>query len=97
MAASNSYTGFSAVAKFAQSVTIDLASVPANSVSVETFTVPGLDHTNMLVLAQIPGLDAGLTLISTRVTTGNLLELSIQNNTGGAINPASQQVYVLGL
>lgn len=97
MAASTSFNGFSAVAKFSQSVTLNPASVPANSVSVETFTVKGLDPTDMLVVVNAPDLEAGVTLISSRISAANTLELSFQNNTAGAINPASQQFYVLGL
>lgn len=95
MAASTSYNGFSSVAKFAQSVVIDAASVPASSVSVETFSVPGLDPTNMVVLVNAPDLVAGLTLIGSRISAKDTLELSIQNNTGGALNPVSQNMYVI--
>jgi len=90
------FAGFSAVPKFAQAVTLDPSSVPANAVATETFTVKGL-RTFMLPLVSAPALEAGLTLIQSRITAADTLELTFQNNTGAAINAASQSFQVMGL
>jgi len=92
----SNFAGFSAVPKFSQKVTLNPANVPAASVNVETFTVNGL-RVGMVPIVHAPSLEAGVTLISSRITAANTLELTFQNNTGGGINPASQAFEVLGL
>ena len=91
------FPSFSSVAKFAATVSLDVSSIPANSRATETFTVAGLRAGSMIPIVHMPSLDAGLTLVNARITANNTLELTIDNNTGGAINQAAQNVEILGL
>lgn len=65
----------------------DLASINANTVSSQTFTLTGIalaDNVNANV-----SFTAGLILLSARPIAANLLELAIWNSTSGSINQAS--------
>lgn len=66
---------------------IDLASVNANTVSRQTFTVTGLDAAD--TVAASVSLTAGLHVISARASATDTLELTIWNSTGGALNQTS--------
>lgn len=89
--------GFSSVAKFVQTATLNPSEVPAASVATETFTVSGLRLNQMIPVVHAPSLEAGLTLISSRITADDTLELTFQNNTGAGINPASQSFEIICL
>jgi hypothetical protein len=91
------FPSFSSVAKFAATKSLNLSSIPANSVVTETFTVTGLRLNTMIPVVHIPTLSAGLTLLSSRITAKNTLGLTIQNHTNAAINDAAQNVEILGL
>ena len=75
------------------SLTIDVASVAANTTAEQTFTVPGL-ATNMYVAVSKPSLNAGLGVCNARVSAANTLALTFNNNTAGAIDPAPE-TYLL--
>ena len=92
----SNFQSFSSVPKFVQKVALNPSNVPAGGVIVETFTVNGL-RAGMIPVVHAPSLEAGVTLISSRITAANTLELTFQNNTGGDINPASQNFEILGL
>jgi hypothetical protein len=79
-----------------EQVTLNPASVPGLGVSVETFTVADL-VTEDFVLVQAPNLETGVKLISARVTAADTLELTFQNFTGSAVNPASQLFHLIVL
>jgi len=79
---------------FAQTVTLDVSSVPANSVQEESFTVNGLRADHCIVVNK-PTADAGLIVVGARVSATNTLALTFQNVTGTAINPASQNFIVV--
>lgn len=89
--------GFSSVAKFVKTATLNPANVTAGSVATETFTVTGLRLNQMIPVVHAPSLEAGLTLISSRITADDTLELTFQNNTGGDLNPASQAFEIICL
>ena len=74
-------------------ITIDVASVAANTSAEQTFTVPGLSA-DMFVMVNKPDLDAGLAIGNVRVSAANTLAITFQNSTAGAIDPASE-VYKL--
>ncbi len=76
--------------------TLDPASINANSVSVETFTVTGVNVDTQYVV-DAPNLEGGLFIVGSICTTANVLTLSIWNSTNGAVNPASQVFRVIGL
>ena len=70
-------------------VTIDVASVAANTSAEQTFTVPGLT-TDMFVSVNKPSLDAGLAVGNVRVSAANTLAITFINSTAGAIDPSSE-------
>lgn len=74
-------------------ITLDVASVAANTSAEQTFTVPGLD-TSMVVMVNKPDLDAGLVVGNARVSAADTLALTFGNSTAGAVDPASE-VYKL--
>lgn len=89
--------GFSSVAKFVQTATLNPSSITANSRATETFTVNGLRLNQMVPIVHAPSLETGLTLVNSRITADDTLELTIDNNTGSAINPASQSFEIICL
>lgn len=82
---------------FQQVVTLDAASVPANSLQAETFTVSGLRVDGGPVVVNKPTNESGLALVGYRCSADDTLELTFLNNTGLAINPASQDYLVVQL
>ncbi len=74
-------------------ITLDVASVAANTSAEQTFTVNGLD-TDMVVMVNKSDLDAGLVVGNARVSAANTLALTFGNSTAGAVDPASE-VYKL--
>lgn len=74
--------------------TIDVASVAANTVAAQTFTVTGLVADD-IVLSVVPDIDIGLGMGTIRVSTANTLSIEFINPTGSAINPASGTWSVL--
>lgn len=76
--------------------TLDPSSINANSISVETFTVTGV-NVDTQYRVDAPNLEAGLFIIGSTCATANVLTLSIWNSTNGAVNPASQVFRVIGL
>ena len=70
-------------------ITLDVASVAANTSAEQTFTVPGLD-TDMFVSVNKSDLDAGLVVGNARVSASDTLALTFGNSTAGAIDPASE-------
>jgi hypothetical protein len=74
-------------------VTLDVASVAANTSAEQTFTVTGLT-TDMFVAVNKSDLDAGLVVGNARVSAADTLALTFGNSTAGAIDPASE-VYKL--
>lgn len=67
---------------------IDLASINANTYSVQTFTVTGLD-VNDIISVNPPALTSGLYLVSYRVSAADTISLVLHNSTGGSINEPS--------
>lgn len=70
-------------------VTIDLASVAANTSAEQTFTVTGLS-TDMMVFVNKSDLDAGIGIVNARVSAADTLALTIMNSTAGAVDAASE-------
>ena len=75
-------------------VTIDPASVNANTSVEQTFTVPGLQVGDMVVTNK-PTTTVGLTVGGFRVSAANTLAMTLGNLTGSAINPASERYMIL--
>lgn len=74
--------------------TIDVASVAANTVVAQTFTVTGLVAGD-LVLSVEPDIDIGLGIGTVRVSTADTLSIEFINPTGSGIDPASGTWNVL--
>ena len=68
--------------------TIDPASVAANTVAEETFTVTGLTVGDMVVVNP-PSLSAGLGIAGVRVSAADTLAIRFVNPTAGALDQAS--------
>lgn len=71
-------------------ITLDVASVAANTSAEQTFTVEGLS-TDMFVSVNKPDLDAGLVVGNARVSAADTLALTFGNSTAGAVDPASDE------
>jgi len=76
--------------------TLDPSSINANSISVETFTVTGV-NVDTLYHIDAPNLEAGLFILGATCATANVLTISIWNSTNASVNPASQVFRVIGL
>lgn len=76
------------------SVTIDPASVAANTTAEQTFTVPGL-KVGDLVFVNKPSLSAGLGICGARVSAADTLAVTFNNNTAAGIDAGSEAYIVL--
>ena len=81
--------------QFAQTVTLNPASVTANSVATETFTITGI-RTDVMYRVDALSLDAGLFILGCFPTAANTLQINFFNPTGSDINPASQSFRIIG-
>lgn len=70
-------------------IVIDLASVAANTSAEQTVTVPGLS-TDMYVMVNKPGLDAGIGIVNARVSAKDTLALTVMNSTASGVNAGSE-------
>ncbi len=80
----------------AYSATIDPASVNANTIAEQTFTVTGLT-TSDVVAVNKPTLTAGIGIVGARVSAANTIAISFINNTGGAIDPPSETYLIIAV
>lgn len=78
--------------KASGSVTSDPANITAGSVVAHTFTATGAKTDNSLVVVNMPSLENNVCIVGARVTAANTIEVRLYNPTGGAINPASQEI-----
>lgn len=76
------------------SLSINVASVAANTTAEQTFTLPGLATTDM-VFVNKPSLSAGLGVVNARVSAANTLALTFSNNTAAPIDPAAETYNIL--
>lgn len=76
-------------------ITIDVASVAANTSAEQDFTVSGL-AVGDLVFVNKPSLSAGLVVGNARVKSANTLSLTFGNSTGAGVDPASE-TYLLAV
>ena len=77
-------------------VTIDAASVAANTTAEQTFTVKGLKTTDCMIVNK-PSLDAGLGIAGCRASATDTLAITYINATGGAIDPSSESYTVVAI
>jgi len=76
------------------SETIDVASVAANSESIQTFTVTGLSTTDIVTVNKQSN-DSGLDLVQAWVSAANTLSLKYRNHTSSPIDPASEDYLIM--
>lgn len=70
------------------SATFDLASIAANTVVRQTFTVLGIKASDTIMINS-PSLTSGIEMLASyRVSADNTIIIPFWNSTGGAINPA---------
>lgn len=77
------------------SVTLSPSSVAANTTAEQTFTVPGLLASDVILDVTKPTAQAGLGVVGTRVTAANTLGITFSNNTASPIVPTASQVYLV--
>lgn len=73
--------------------TLDPASVAANSESLQTFTIEGLSL-NDLVIVNKPSNTANIWIVQAYVSAADTLAIKFYNNSGGAIDPASEDYLI---
>lgn len=77
------------------SVTISPAAVNANTTAEQTFTVPGLRTTDVILGVNKPTAQAGLGIVGWRVSAADTIGITFSNNTGAGITPTASQVYLV--
>lgn len=73
--------------------TLSPAQVAANTTAEQTFTVAGLQSTDIPISVIKPTAQAGLGIVGFRVSANNTLAITFSNNTGAGITPTASQVY----
>ena len=79
------------------SVALSPALVAANTTAEQTFTVPGVNASDMLVEVNKPTAQAGLGLAGVRVSAANTVGITFSNNTAAGITPTAGETYKLML
>lgn len=75
------------------SVTLSPAQVAANTTAEQTFTVPGVLTTDMVVEVGKPTAQAGLGVVGSRITAANTVGITFSNNTAAPITPTASESY----
>lgn len=74
-------------------LSINVASVSANTTAEQDFTVLGLKVGDFVALCK-PSLSAGLGIVNARVKAANTLSISFVNATGSPIDPAAETYLI---
>lgn len=74
-------------------LSINVASVSANTTAEQDFTVPGLKVGNFVAVCK-PSLSAGLGVVNARVKAADTLSISFVNATGSPIDPAAETYLI---
>lgn len=77
------------------SVTLSPALIVLNTTAEQTFTVPGIRATDVLLNVTKPTAQAGLGIVGFRVTAADTIGITFSNNTGSSITPTASQVYLV--
>ena len=77
------------------SVTLSPAEVAVNTTAEQTFTVPGLRTTDVLLGVSKPTAQAGLGIVGYRISAADTIGITFANVTAGAITPTAAQVYLV--
>lgn len=77
------------------SVTLSPAAVGANTTAEQTFAVPGILATDMIVGISKPTAQAGIGIVGWRVSAAGTVGITFSNNTAGSLTPTASQVYLI--
>lgn len=77
------------------SSSLNVASVAANTSAEQTFTVTGLETTDVVFVSK-PSLSAGLVVGNARVSAADTLAITFGNLTASPIDPAAE-TYLIGV
>lgn len=75
------------------SVVLSPAQVAANTTAEQTFTVPGLRASDVLVDVNKPTQQAGLGVCGVRVSAANTMAVTFVNATAAPITPTASETY----
>jgi hypothetical protein len=75
------------------SASLNVASVAANTTAEQTFTVAGLETTDV-VFVNKPSVSAGLGVVNARVSAADTLALTFVNATAAPIDPAAEACLI---
>ena len=78
------------------SVTLDPASVAANTTAEQTFNVTGVNSSDIIIINK-PTLTAGIGIAGVRASAKDQIAITFLNATGGAINPASESYSLIAI
>lgn len=81
----------------ALSVALSPSIVAANTTAEQTFTVPGVLASDVVVQVSKPSAQAGLGIVGTRVSAANTVGITFSNNTAAGITPTAAESYKLVL
>ena len=74
-------------------VTIDVASVAANTTAEQQFTVTGLTTSDIIIVTK-PSHSTGLGIVNARCSAADTLDITFMNTTASAIDPGSETYLV---
>jgi hypothetical protein len=77
------------------SVALTPALIVLNTTAEQTFTVPGLLPTDVILSVNKPTTQAGLGMVNWRVTAANTIGITFSNNTGSSITPTAGETYLI--
>lgn len=69
------------------------SAVSANTTAQQTFTVPGVKTTDVVISVEKPSHQAGLGIVGARVTAADTVGITFSNNTGAGITPTAGETY----
>lgn len=75
------------------SVTLSPSIVNTITAGEQTFTVPGVLATDVILAVNKPSAQAGLGIAGVRVTAANTVGITFVNPTAGNITPTASEVY----
>ncbi len=76
--------------------TLNPAAVAANTTSEQTFSVPGLAVTDIVIVNK-PSHTAGLGIVNARVSAANTLALTFQNTTAASIDAGAENYTIVSI
>ena len=74
-------------------LTLSPALVAANTTAEQTFTLPNIRTTDMIVGVSSGAPQAGLGIVGMRVTAANTIGITFINNTASGITPTASTAY----